>query len=72
MKSIRFIRDVAVHAIHREQGSVHEFEDYVANLLISDGCAIAFINPAIIEIETTESPIEKRENAMKKTARKTK
>ena len=72
MKSIRFTRDVAVHAIHREQGSVHEFEDQVANMLIADGCGVAISKPEKPTVETAEAPTEKRENAMKQTRKKAK
>jgi hypothetical protein len=45
---IKFLRNVAVYAIHREQGSVHDIADRDAIQLISDGAAI----PAKPEIET--------------------
>jgi hypothetical protein len=48
MKKLKFLRNVAVYSIHREQGSVHEIEDNDAILLLKDGAAIL----AKPEIET--------------------
>jgi hypothetical protein len=45
MKKLKFIRDVAVGGIHREQGSVHDIEDRDAAILIADGAAILAAEP---------------------------
>jgi hypothetical protein len=52
MKKLKFIRDVAVKAIHREAGSIHEIEDRDADLLIAEGSAI--LAPAPIETATAK------------------
>jgi hypothetical protein len=51
MKKLKFLRNVAVYGIHREQGSVHDIEDKDAILLIQDRAAV----PAKAEVETAES-----------------
>lgn len=56
---IRFVRNVAVEAIHREAGTVHEIADAVADLLIRDGAAI----PAKDAAETASAPLDEAENA---------
>ncbi len=48
MKTLKFLRNVAVYGIHREQGSVHQIEDKESILLIADGVAMI----AKPEIET--------------------
>jgi hypothetical protein len=40
MKTLKFLRNVAVYGIHREQGSVHQIEDKESILLIADGVAM--------------------------------
>ena len=59
MKSLKFLRNVAVYAIHREQGSVHDIEDRDAVLLIQDGAAELFSAPAKTVIETAASKTPK-------------
>ena len=66
MKSLKFIRNVAVNAIHREQGSVHDIEDRDAILLIADGAAVSFTAPAKAVVETTTAPHSAKEKASRK------
>lgn len=56
---IKFVRNVAVHAVHREAGSVHEIADSIASLLISDGAAVR----AAQEVETAVAPMASVETA---------
>ncbi len=58
---IKFIRNVAVYAIHREQGSVHDIKDQDAVQLIQDGAAV--IAKPEIETATAKQP---KENAAKR------
>ena len=66
MKSIKFLRNVAVNAIHREQGSVHDIADRDAIQLIADGVAIPFTAPAKESIETAAAKQPAREKASRK------
>ena len=62
MKSLKFLRNVAVYAIHREQGSVHDIEDRDAVQLIADGAAVPFTAP----IETADAKRPAKETAARK------
>ncbi len=62
MKKLKFLRNVAVDSIHREQGSVHDIEDKDAAQLIADGAAII----AAPEIETAAAKSAKKETAAKR------
>jgi hypothetical protein len=66
MKTLKFLRDVAVAAIHREAGSIHDIEDYPASILIGSGDAVLFEKPEKTKPETAESKAPK-ENAARKT-----
>lgn len=45
MKTLKFLRSVAVDSIHREQGSVHDIDDKDARIVIADGAAEEFVKP---------------------------
>lgn len=62
MKSLKFLRSVAVYGIHREQGSVHDIEDKDALQLIADSAAVEFAAPEKVKTETATSKA-KKENA---------
>jgi hypothetical protein len=66
MKSIKFLRNVAVNAIHHEQGSVHDIEDKDADLIIAQGAGVLFTPPAKESIETTEAKHPGKEKAAKR------
>ena len=66
MKSLKFLRNVAVYAVHREQGSVHDIEDREAAQLIADGVAIPFYAPTKALTETATSKHATKETAVKK------
>lgn len=65
MKTLKFLRNVAVYAQHREQGSVHDIEDKDAVLLIADGAAIAFAKPEKSIPEKADSKAPKETAARK-------
>ena len=62
---LKFTRNVAVYAVHREQGSVHDIADREAIQLIADGVAVAV--KAAPAIESAEAPMAARESAAIKT-----
>lgn len=66
MKSLKFLRNVAVYAIHREQGSVHDIEDRDAVLLIADGAAVPFTAPVKAAPETATAKPAAKETASRK------
>ena len=66
MKSVKFLRNVAVNAIHREQGSVHDIEDKDADDIIAQGAGILAEKPAKEAIETTEAKHVGKEKAVKR------
>jgi hypothetical protein len=66
MKSLKFLRNVAVYAIHREQGSVHEIQDADAAQLIADGAAILFTAPVKSTPETAVAKPANKETASRK------
>ena len=66
MKSLKFLRNVAVYTIHREQGSVHDIEDRDAVQLIADGAAIPFTEPAKVLVETASAKHPTKETASRK------
>lgn len=66
MKSLKFLRNVAVYAIHREQGSVHDIQDRDAIQLIADGAAILFTQPEKAKIETATAKHAAKETASRK------
>lgn len=43
--TLKFLRSVAVEAIHREQGSIHEIKDSDAAILLAEGAAIRCTAP---------------------------
>lgn len=61
MKKLKFLRNVLVDAIHREQGSVHEIDDKHVVNLIRDGAAILVEEP-----ETAAAKNPGKETAAKK------
>ena len=63
MKSLKFLRNVAVYGIHRESGTIHEIEDRDAVLLIADGAAVAFEKPVKASPETAEAKRPGKEKA---------
>jgi hypothetical protein len=63
MKSLKFLRNVAVYAIHREQGSVHDIQDRDAAQLIADGAAIPFAAPVKSAPETASAKTPAKEKA---------
>ena len=66
MKSLKFLRNVAVYAIHREQGSVHDIQDRDAVQLIADGVAVAFEKPLKAPTESAEAKHPAKESASRK------
>ena len=66
MKTLKFLRNVAVYAVHREQGSVHDIEDHEAIQLIADGVAIQFFAPAKSATETATDKHPAKETAHRK------
>ena len=66
MKSLKFLRNVAVYGIHREQGSVHDIEDKDAVMLVADRAA-DYAAAAVKEtIETAEAKRPAKESASRK------
>ena len=63
MKSLKFLRDVAVSAIHRESGTIHEIEDMDAALLIADGAAVPCEKLVKALTETAEAKRPGKEKA---------
>lgn len=63
MKSLKFLRNVAVYGIHREAGTIHEIEDKDSVLLIADGAAVAFEKPEKTSPETAEAKHPGKEKA---------
>lgn len=59
MKTIKFLRNVAVYAVHREAGSVHQIEDKDALQLIADRAAVM----VEVEKQTAEAPHSEKESA---------
>lgn len=66
MKSLKFLRNVAVYAIHREQGSVHDIHDIDAVQLIADGVAVLATAPAKAVVETATAKQPAKETAAKR------
>ena len=66
MKTLKFLRNVAVYGIHREQGSVHDIEDREAIQLVADGVAIPFSAPAKAVVETASAKHAAKETASSK------
>lgn len=58
MKTLKFLRNVAVYAVHREAGSVHQIHDKDAIQLIADRVAVI----AEVEKQTAEAPNSEKEN----------
>lgn len=59
MKTLKFLRNVAVSAIHRETGTIHEIEDKDADILIRSGDAELSEKPEKAKRETAESKATK-------------
>ena len=66
MKSLKFLRNVAVYGIHREQGSVHDIEDRDSVILIADRSAELFEKPTAQVIENAIAKPSKKETAAKR------
>jgi hypothetical protein len=66
MKSVKFLRNVAVNAIHRELGSVHELEDKDAAVIIAEGAGELFQKPAKETVETAVTKHQGKETAAKR------
>lgn len=63
MKSLKFLRDVAVSGIHRESGTIHEIDDKDAAILIADGAAVTCEKPVKASLETAEAKRPGKEKA---------
>ena len=66
MKPLKFIRNVAVYGIHREQGSVHDIEDKDAVLLVADRAADYCAAPVKAPVETATAKHPAKETAARK------
>lgn len=65
--TLKFLRNVAVEAIHREAGSIHEIKDSDATLLIAEGAAIQISTPEKAQPETADIKTPKETAARGKT-----